>query len=255
MSNPNVTDEFKYWKICAWNGPLFMIVYMIFWGMCFNYPPRSGALTAAQVAATFREWPNLFRTGMVVAMTFAVSYAVWAIAISKVQGKIVGKDSILNDLQVWGGGLTVVPLLVTSAMWLTAGYSPDLPDTQLKQLLDNAWMLLDMAYSVTSVQMFAMGVAFLADKRVKPLMPRWVAWYGIWVGIAFIAECLMPFYKTGPFARNGWLNFWVEFLIWFAWAFLVSFYVIKGITRLQEEALAESEEKAKADTKKGLVYA
>jgi hypothetical protein len=230
------TAEFKYWRLALWNGPLFMAVFMVFWGMCFNYPPMAGDMSPAEVARHFREWPNLFRTGMVVCMTFAISYAVWAVGIGKVMGKIVGKDSILVDLQVWGGGLTVVPVLVSCSFWLAAGYRPDLPDQSLQQLLDMAWMLLDMAYSVTSVQMFAMGAAFLADRRKHPLVPRWMAWYGIWVGFAFVAECLMPFFKSGAFARQGLLNFWIEFTIWFVWCPGVSYFLIRAVPRLEEEA-------------------
>ncbi|MHC1762505.1 MAG: hypothetical protein AB9917_23885 [Negativicutes bacterium] len=107
--------------------------------------------------------------------------------------------------------MTVVPILVSCSFWLTAGYRPTLPATDLQQLLDMAWMLLDTAYSVTSVQMFAMGVAWLSDKREKPLVPAWVAWYGIFIGFAFIAECVMPFFYDGPFSRQGLLNFWFEF--------------------------------------------
>ncbi|MHC1762504.1 MAG: hypothetical protein AB9917_23880 [Negativicutes bacterium] len=87
------TYEFKYWRVAAWNGPLFMAVFMIFWGMFFNYPPMAGSLTADQVAAVFREHPNLFRTGMVVCMTFAISYAVWAVSVSKIMAKSLVKTA------------------------------------------------------------------------------------------------------------------------------------------------------------------
>jgi len=230
-------NEFKYWRIAAWCGPMFMGCYMLFWGTCHNYPPMSPALTAEQVQAIFMQDHLWFKFGMVICMSFTICYAVWSIAMSKVMGKVVGKDSILCDMQVWGGGLTAVPLLVTSAFWLSAGFRPEMPATQVQLLLDTAWMLLDLAYSTTTVQMFAMGVAWLSDKREKPLVPAWVAWYAIWVGFAFVAEIFMPFFREGFFARQGVLNFWIEFGIWFAWAWIVSYYVIKAIPRLEQEAV------------------
>jgi hypothetical protein len=83
--------------------------------------------------------------------------------------------------------------------------------------------------------MFALGVAILKDKRKAPLIPRWFAWYGIWVGFMFIAECVMPFFKTGAFARDGVLNFWIEFMIWFVWVPGLTIFVLKAINRIQQE--------------------
>jgi hypothetical protein len=97
-------------------------------------------------------------------------------------------------------------------------------------------LLIDLSYSVTTVQLFAAGVAFLQDKRAQPLVPKWLAWYGIWVGFMFIAECLMPYFKSGAFARSGILNFWIEFMIWFIWVPLLTMYILKAITRLEHEA-------------------
>jgi hypothetical protein len=131
----------------------------------------------------------------------------------------------------------VVPVLVSSSFWLAGAYRPDtLPDAILQLLYDMAWLLIDLAYSVTSVQMIALGVGFLQDKRNRPLMPKWVCWYSIWVGVMFVAECLMPFFKSGPFARQGILNFWIEFSIFFIYAPVVTWYLVKAIPRLEQEA-------------------
>lgn len=233
-------NEFKYWRIAAWNGPLFMFIFMVFWGgFCFNFPPIAASSSADTIAAFFRNNATYIRLGSEICMTFVICYVIWGIAIGRVMGKIVGKDSVLIDMQVWGAGMTVVPILVSLLFWLSAAYRPSLPATQLQGLLDNAWMIMDMAYATTTVQMIAMGVAFLSDKREKPLVPRWLAWYGIWVGISFVLELLMPFFNDGAFARQGFVNYWIEFGAWFIWCPLLSAYVIKAIPRLEKEARAE----------------
>jgi hypothetical protein len=96
-------------------------------------------------------------------------------------------------------------------------------------------LLIDLAYAVTSVQLFALGVGFLADKRAVPLVPKWLAWWGIWVGFMFIAECIMPYFFNGAFARSGILNFWIEFLIWMVWVPTLTYYVLKATTRIESE--------------------
>ena len=229
--------EFNCWRFCAWMGPVFMAVFIVFWGiMGHNIPPWNPDLPAATIAGWFRSEANTIRTGMVVAMTCAVLYAVWGLAIGRVMSRIVPRDSILIDLQVWGAGLTVVPVLVSTSFWLTGAYRPEaLPDVILQLLYDLAWLLIDLSYSVTTLQLFALGVGCLRDPRSKPLIPKWLAWYGIWVGFMFILECLMPFFKLGAFARDGILNFWIEFLIWFVWCPTLTLYVLKAINRIEQE--------------------
>lgn len=229
--------EYSYWRLCAWMGPVFMAIFIVFWGgMGHNIPPWNAAEPASVIAEWFRTETNVIRTGMVISMSAAPLYAVWGLGISRVMRRVVGEDSILVDLQIWGAGLTVIPVLVSTSMWLTGAFRPtELPDYVLQLLYDMAWLLIDLAYFTTSLQMFAAGAAFLRDKRAQPLVPRWMAWYGIWIGFMFIAECLMPFFKTGAFARDGLLNFWIEFLIWFVWVPGLTFYVLKAITRIQRE--------------------
>ena len=229
--------EFNYWRFCTWMGPVFMAVFIVFWGiMGHNIPPWNPELPAATIAGWFRSEANTIRTGMVVAMTCAVLYAVWGLAIGRVMSRIVPRDSILIDLQVWGAGLTVVPVLVSTSFWLTGAYRPEaLPEVILQLLYDLAWLLIDLSYSVTTLQLFALGGGCLRDPRSKPLIPKWLAWYGIWVGFMFILECLMPFFKLGAFARDGILNFWIEFLIWFVWCPTLTLYVLKAINRIEQE--------------------
>src|SRR5258706_1853317 len=198
------SSEFKYWRFCAWNAPVFMFVFIAFGElMGHNIPPWNPETPAAVVANWFRADANLIRTGMVMGMTFAVCYCVWGLAIARVMGKIVGKDSLLVDLQVWGAGLTVVPLLVSTSFWLAGAYRPAaLPDEILQLLYDWAWLLIDLAYSVTTVQLFAAGATFLQDKRQVPLVPQCVALYGTLVGFMFIAESLIPPFTTSAFSRH-----------------------------------------------------
>jgi len=50
----------------------------------------------------------------------------------------------------------------------------------------------------------------------------------------------MPFFKSGAFARQGMLNFWIEFSIWFVWCTGVSYFLIKAVPRLEDEARTAS---------------
>lgn len=231
------SGEFGLWRLCLWAGPVFMAVFIVCWGIAgHNIPPWNADLPAATIAEWFRTDANVIRSGMVIAMTCAPLYLVWGLGIGRVMTRIVPKDSVLIDLQVWGAGLTVIPVLVSTSFWLTGAFRPDaLPDNILQMLYDMAWLLIDLAYFTTSIQLFAAGAAFLKDARRDPLVPKWLAWYGIWVGFMFIAECLMPFFKSGAFARDGILNFWIEFMIWFVWCPALTLRLLGAVRRIEAE--------------------
>lgn len=232
---------FRYWRLCAWMGPVFLTAFLFCWGMLgHNIPPIPADHTAEQLAVFFRTHYNEVRAGMSGAMLFGVLYLPWTLSIAKVMDWINPRENnVVTTLQMWGGGLTVVPLVTSSVFWLTGAYRPDVLDAvTLQMLYDQGWLLIDMFYAITTIPMVAIGVAGLADQRTQPLFPRWACWYSIWAGISFLFELLMPFFKSGLFARQGWLNFWVEFLVWFAYILVITFYVLKAIPRLEQERAA-----------------
>jgi hypothetical protein len=180
---------------------------------------------------------------MGMAMTFVVLYMVWGLSIAKVIEAGIERgtgNNVLSTLTLWGAGLTVCPLLIGSAFWLTGSYRAESLDPSILQLFyDMPWLLINLAYAVTTLQMIAMGMAFLKDKRPVPLFPRWLSWMGIWVGVSFAFELLLPYFKSGPFARQGVINFWVEFFLWFFWIVFVTVAILKAIGRLEAEDALE----------------
>lgn len=248
VSNANY---FKYWRWCAATGPIFLTAFIICWGVLgYNIPPIPADRTPDEMADFFRNHYNEVRAGMAGAMLFGVLYLPWTLSITKVMQWINPEENdVMTTLQMWGGGLTVVPLVTSSVFWLTGAYRPDvLSPVTLQMLYDMGWLLIDMFYAITTIPMVALGVAGMTDKRTQPLFPRWACWYSIWAGVSFLFELLMPFFKSGLFARQGWLNFWIEFLVWFGYILVVTFYVFKAIPRLEQERAAQL--RVKADSPK-----
>lgn len=232
------TDSpFKHWRLMAATGPLFLATYFGFWGILgYCVPPLPATMTAVEMARHFQAHADRIRWGMVGAMTFAPAYLSWGLAITKVMETLEGKNRVWSVLQLWGAGLTVIPVYMCCIFILAGTYRAETLDPSIIQLMyDMSWLTISVSYSVTSMQMIAMGVVFLADKRETPLVPKWLCWYSIWGGFMFVAEDLMPFFKEGAFARNGLLNFWTEYGIYFFYMLFVTYYLFKAIGRLEIE--------------------
>lgn len=237
---PHLSNDeyFKYWRACALSGPMFLCAFIIFWGVLgYNIPPIPADWTADQMAEHFRTNYNQVRAGMAGAMLFGCFYLTWALSINKVMHWTnLEKNDVLPTLQMWGGALTVVPLVTSSVFWLTGAYRPEALDPSILQMLyDQGWLLIDMFFFITTIQMVAFGVAGLMDRRRERLYPRWACWFSIWAGASFVFEVLMPYFYSGLFARQGWLNFWVEFFVWFIFILTTTYYSFQAVPRLARE--------------------
>ena len=230
-------NSFKYWRFLVATGPLFLISYFGGWGLLgFCVPPLPATLTAQEMAQHFQANVNMMRTGMVIAMTFAPFYMTWGLGITKVMETLEGNNRVLSILQLWGAGLTVIPVLMCCVFILAGLYRADTLDPSIIQLMyDMSWLTISVCYSVTTMQMIALGILFLSDKRPIPLIPKWLSWFSIWGGSMFVVEDLMPFFKHGVFARDGLLNFWIEYSIYGIFMLLITIYLFKAITRLEQE--------------------
>jgi len=230
-------NPFKYWRFCISSGPVFLLAYIGFWGLLGScIPPLPAGMTAPEMAQYFQSHANQMRSGMVGGMTFSVFYLIWGLGIAKVMETLEGGNRVLSVLQMWGAGLTVIPVLMCCIFILGGLYRVDTLDPAIIQLMyDLSWLTISVSYAVTTLQMIAMGTLFLHDRRAQPLVPKWLCWYSIWGGFMFLAEDLMPFFKQGVFARNGVLNFWIEYTIYFVYMILVTHYMFKAVTRLEQE--------------------
>jgi hypothetical protein len=231
MDNP-----YRYLRFCAWSGPVLLVVLVVFWAMLsYNLPPYPASSTAQEIADHFNRHATQVRIGLSVSMLFGVCYLTWGMAITKVMEQAEGASDILSRLQLWGAGFTALVIEFPSALWLTAAFRPDTDPKILQMLYDTGWIMFDMPYSLTALQLITFGVCFLFDRRTVPLVPKWASWFAIWSGCMFVLFLAMPFFRDGPFSRSGILNFWVEFSIFFVAMLVMSICTLRAIPRLYRE--------------------
>jgi hypothetical protein len=233
-----MSHSYRYVRACAWGGPILLVASIIFWALLGrNMPPYSAALDAQTFADRFRADSFQIRIGMIGELVFTVFYLTWGVAISKVMEAVERGNNVLSTLQIWGAGFTTVIFALACTTWLTGTFRAETMSPEISQMLyDLGWIQFDMAFTLTTLQLLALGVCFLSDRRSEPLFPRWVSWYSIWVGFLFFSLALMPFFKSGPFSRSGIINYWVEFPAFFLFMAAVSAYLFKAIGRLEREA-------------------
>lgn len=224
-------------RLCAWGGPAFLVLLIVFWGLLGgNVPPFGSDVPAETIAAYLSEHALPVRIGMIMTAAAGPLYLVWGVAISAVMERIAPGEPILPRLQVWGAGFTTLVITIPACIWATAAFRPDtlMPETTL-MLYDLGWMLFDLQWSLTSLQMLAMAACFLRDRRPAPIVPQWAGWFVAWVGCMLPILALISLFKSGPFARNGLINYWFEFPVFFLFMIVVCVLVFRAISRIEHD--------------------
>jgi hypothetical protein len=233
------STNFSLWRICAWAGPLFIVSFLIFWGIIANYVPAPRQYwTAARIFQFYSENNLRIRIGMVGATFFAPVYFVWSTVVSRIMQRIEGPDGVLSNVELMGGVCTVVITQAFAVMWLAASFRIESRTPHEVQLLhDIGWFFFNSTFMVTALQLTAFGVVILMDARARPLLPRWLGWLSFAAVSTFLSVLLMPFVMDGPFAWHGLLTYWVALSGFFIWAVAACIFIFGAISRLEIESL------------------
>ena len=222
--------------ICAVIGvmcPVLMFAGLISAGF---FPPLPPSWSADQVAAFYSSHATQIRIGMVLNQFAGALMVVFASVVFVQMRRIQSEVSpVLSCVQLGSGIFTAVPFLVPTMVWLTASYRPE-RDPQLTWLLnDFGWIFFMGVFASTVVENVALGLAILSDRNPRPIFPRWLGYFNLWLSVLLFPAVLLSFFTTGPFAWNGALVFWVPATVFGSWFPVMLLYVLRDIRRQAAE--------------------
>ena len=222
-------------KMCAWGGPFcagFLGVGLLMAGFV---PPPSPNLGAVEIATIYQTNTNMIRAGMLLGLLGIAGYIALVGAISAQMRRMQGISRLPPDLQLGAGAIGVLTVMFPVMIFAVAAFRPE-RDPQMTQMLnDLGWLIIIPAFPTFLAQFLGIAFGTLQDKSPTPVFPRWAAYFNVWVGVLFIPGGFAYFFRSGPFAWNGLLAFWVAAGAFFVWLLVMTWLVLKAI---REEALA-----------------
>ena len=223
-------------KICAFSGLVVIVLFgLAFWPTSMFHPPPAPTLTPQEVAALYQQNTTGIRLGMLL-MSLSGAFMGPFVAVISIQLKrIEGSTPILAYTQATTGTIGALFFIIPALIFSAAAYHPERAPELTALLHELGWFFLVMPVAPAFLQNTAIGFAILSDKRATPIFPRWLGYFNFWVALLFAAGGLIGFFKTGPFAWNGLLAFWVAALVFAAWFFVMTAMLIRAI-RLQGSA-------------------
>lgn len=202
----------------VWSAAAFFLMWLI--GFVFFaqwIPPLAPSANANEVATLFADRSVPIRVGMVLMSFGTAFYLPWTMVLASLIKDIEGKSFFLSGTQLAAGVLSSVTFFVPAFLWTAAAFRPERSPEITQALVDLGWLLFITPIAPFILQYAVLAVAIFADKRPQPAYPRWAAYLQVWVSISFLPAFFAMFLKTGPFAWNGLLVWWIPFATFTAW--------------------------------------
>lgn len=234
--NTNQTSQL----LCAHSGLLFAFLLSIgIFGVAGWLPPQDPSLSANEVAQVFRDKPVQIRIGMTLLALGSVFWWSFAAAIAMQMRRIEGQWSPLSYVQMAAASGGTIAVLIPSYFWLAVSYRPDSMSPETAQLInDFCWLSFIGMYPPGLLQNLAIGFCILFDKSGNKVYPRWLGYANIWIAVGFVPGALLVFFKSGPFAWNGVIGFWLVAVLFFAWIMLMWWMTVRAIKQQAQAAVA-----------------
>lgn len=230
----------KMQRLCAWGGVGCTLLWLPgFWVLANWFAPHPPTWTPEQVATFFRTDTNMLRFALITLGYGCCLYLPWCAAISTQMRRIEGEHSVMSWAQLGMGSIGVWVFFLPVMLWITISYRADeMPPELMRYLNDFAWLTFINPVCMYFYQGLFIGITILNDKRAEPIFPRWFGWAQIWVIIIYLPGSLVPMFKTGPFAWNGALAWFIPLTVFVIWMMTMTYLLLKAIKRQETEYLA-----------------
>jgi hypothetical protein len=221
-------------RIFAWGGVVNWLMSFAGLYIAGFLPIISPAASAEQMAALYRaNGPLMIEIGSIVFLLASAPFVPFIAVLSTQIKRIEGNRRTLTYLQLAAGAASMTPLIVTPLPWCVAAFRPHSPQI-IQALNDFGFITMLTATPAVGVQVLAVGLAVLADKRVQPVFPRWVAPASFVCALGLQGGLLLVLTQTGPFAWDGVIAGLLPF-IFFPWCILMTPLLLRAIKQQEAE--------------------
>lgn len=238
--NPRAINP-KSMRLATWSGPLLTLLFFIgLIPLAQFIPPPHPTDTAEEIKAFYVDNVNGIRAGMVFIMIGVGMIAPFGVALAVWTRRSEAGFPVLTYIQLTSIAVGTMVGVLIALFWGVAAFRPDDTSADLTRMLnDIGWFFFLFDWPPFIIWFVAFALGILWDKSDEPAFPRWSAWLTLWVAFLTVPAGLMIFFKTGPFAFNGFLAMYIPLTVFFVWIMVMAALALKAIKR--QEARDEVE--------------
>jgi len=224
----------------AWCAPIFSVLTVAgFLGFAGFYAPAPAWLPPSQLAGYYAEHRFGVELGMSIFCLATAFLAIFTVALSLALARIERGSPLLAVSQVLGGLAVVLLIFISCCLWIGAAYRAGAAAPEVTVALnDAAWFGFLVGWVMLSLQMAVTATVTLRDRSATPLVPRWLSWASVVGAVLLVTANGCVFTKTGIFAWDGVLGYYLPMAIWACWLDGHAWYLRKRLRRRQPESAA-----------------
>lgn len=214
------TMELRVHRVLIWSGFGMLALWLgAFLFIAGFIPPSRPTAGPAAIVRLYDDNANAIKFGMVISMLGSALLVPYAVAISGQLKRIDGARA-LADVQMVSCALLSLEFITPIGVWMATSFRFDGRSAELTESMhDLGWILFMTVIWSLWVQLIAIGVAILIDRRPVPILPRWLGYLNLWVALLILPAGAVLFFKSGPMAWNGVVGLYLPltaFVIWIA---------------------------------------
>ena len=225
--------------LAAWSGPVLVVLFFLGLVTFMDFVPPPSPMNSGEVtAALYRDHLLSMRIGIVLCSFAVALLAPWGASIAARTRRTETRFPVFTYTQLGCIGTGLMVAVLCFLIWAIAAFRPDdlAPETT-RMLHDLGWFLFLFDVPPFMVWMIAIGLAILMNQSGRQLFPRWAGYFCIWIAVCEAPAVLILFFKTGPFAYNGLVGFWLPTVAFFAWVIVFTWLVIRDVNAEHAEAV------------------
>ncbi|MCW3040945.1 MAG: hypothetical protein JWM31_2850 [Solirubrobacterales bacterium] len=209
----------RYELFGAWCAPIFTLLTAIgFLGLSHMYDPAAAHLSPVELSAFYADRHVAVEVGMSLLCVGTAFLAIFSVQLGIELWRIEGRSILMSASQALGGFGVVMLIFISCCLWIGAAYRAGNADPDVTVALnDAAWFGFLVGWVMLALQMATTAAITLHDKRADPLVPRWFSWAAAVGAVLLVTANGCAVTKTGPFAWDGVLGYYLPMAIWGTW--------------------------------------
>src|SRR6516162_803719 len=225
----------------AWCGVAYIVVLLVGWlAVGGFFPLHRPSAGADEIATFFRDHGIRIRLGMVIVMWGAALFIPFTATMADFVARFEGRNGPLTRMMILAGYSNAMLTFYPPLWWIVNAYRAQQRSADLTYLLnDVAWLQFIGGVSLIMPMYGVVAVVALADTSENPVFPRWFGYQSIMTFLLLVPDQMLFFFKTGPFAWNGLIGFWIPLTALGSW--FITIFILMRRTLLQEMRTSEGE--------------
>jgi hypothetical protein len=223
--------DYRWQQLFALSGLAGVVLCLLAWEVFWPQPPdfaMSGAQTA-QYYASHQHGMLIGITLSAIGMPFLIA---WTIQLGAMLRRLERGSGLVAIVATVGTVSIPILLAFDCAVWAVAAYRPEVTNPDVTRAFsDLGWISSMLIWPPLAAGMALTGVIIFRTRRQVGAFPAWAGWLSYLAAIVEPGQAVIIFYKSGPFAPNGALSWYLAVFTWGPWIVFLSIQMARMLAQ------------------------